>query len=315
MAAGSPVLITSNNLLICNACGTQFPVEEGQAKEECKICDPQDPRQFVPPEGQTFTTLATLRQNHKNIWWQDKRHPYIWSVRTEPKFAISNRAELIQTPHGNVLMDLIPFLDQETIDRIMDLGGLEAIVISHPHYYSTWADWSRTFKCPIYVGTPDKEWLERLDTPDAEIRFLPELSTPILLRDKDIGMNAIVTGGHFPGSLLLHYKDVLFIADTIFAVPSATDPVPGRPGKISFTFWYSVPNRIPLDPDEMLRIWRIVKDLDFQTAIGAFEGMDIYTMDNEKGRTGGVKGRILESCRITTKAMGWKEHAIFSESS
>lgn len=211
-------------------------------------------------------------------------------------------------------MDLIPILDQPTIDKIMELGGLEAIVISHPHYYSTWVDWSRTFRCPVYVGAPDKEWLERVDTPGAELRFLTETTTSIPVRGKDLSLNAIVAGGHFPGSLLLHYQNMLFIADTIFAVPSATDPVPGRPGKISFTFWYSVPNRIPLDPDEIYRIWLLVKNLEFETAFGAFEGMDIYTMENEKERgTGGVKGRVLESCKITARAMGWKEHAVLSE--
>ena len=70
------------------------------------------------------------------------------------QFAIGERAELIQTDKGNILWDLIPFLDQETVDKIVDLGGLEAIVISHPHYYSTWADWSRTFNGPVYVSCP-----------------------------------------------------------------------------------------------------------------------------------------------------------------
>lgn len=63
-------------------------------------------------------------------------------------------------------------------------------------------------------------------------------------------------------------------------------------------------------------IWRKVKDLSFDTCFGAFRGQDIYTMDNEKERgTGGVKGRLLESCKIYIRAMGWKEdqHEIFVE--
>ena len=52
-----------------------------------------------------------------------------------------------------------------------------------------------------------------------------------------------------------------------------------------------------------------MKDREFDTCFGAFEGMDVYTMDNEKERkTGGVKGRLLESCKIYVRAMGWKEH-------
>lgn len=94
------------------------------------------------------------------------------------------------------------------------------------------------------------------------------------------------------------------------------NPVPGKPGVISFTFFWSIPNRIPLHPDEILQIWKLVKDLDFHTCMGAFKGQDVRTMDNETVRgTGGVKGRLLESAKIYVRAMGWKEdqHAIFAE--
>lgn len=38
--------------------------------------------------------------------------------------------------HGNILWDMISFLSAETEKRIKDLGGIKAIAISHPHYYS-----------------------------------------------------------------------------------------------------------------------------------------------------------------------------------
>ena len=139
MPESSPTLQASVDLLLCNECGTQYPVQGQANKSACKICD--DPRQYVPATGQVFTTLLELSSHHRNIWWQDKHKPNVWSIRTEPKFAIGNRAELIQTPAGNILWDLIPFIDQNTVDMIHSLGGLQAIVISHPHYYSTWADW------------------------------------------------------------------------------------------------------------------------------------------------------------------------------
>lgn len=285
----------------------------------------------MPPEGQTFTTLAELQsRGYKNVWWNDKKNHRIWSVRTEPKvtssvriarwsfretdrtqFAIGERAMLIQTAAGNILWDLIPFLDQETVDKVNALGGLRAIVISHPHYYSTYADWSRSFSCPVYIGAPDKEWLEPTATPDLHLRFLTDTYTSILAGS---GAIATLAGGHFPGSLLLHWERNLFIADTIFTAPSAMNPIPGKEGVISFTFFWSIPNRIPLHPDDVLMIWRKVKDFEFDSAFGAFEGMDVRTMENEAARgTGGVKGRLLQSCKIYVKAMGWKEHEIFSE--
>lgn len=211
---------------------------------------------------------------------------------------------------------MIPFLDQETVDKVNELGGLKAIVISHPHYYSTWADWSKTFSCPVYIGAPDEEWLQNKGTMDAEYRLLTETYTPILPDEIQPPVTAILTGGHFPGSLLLHWDGILFNADTFFTVPSATNPVPGKPGVISFSFFWSIPNRIPLGPDDILSIWRKVKDLDFHTCMGAFKGQDVRTMDNEKERgTGGVKGRLLESCKIYARGEGYKDesHPLFAE--
>ena len=203
----------------------------------------------------------------------------------------------------------------DVVIQINSFGGLKAIVISHPHYYSTWADWSRTFSCPVFAGAPDEEWLQRRDTPGSELCFLTDTYTPIL-PDQIEGVTAILAGGHFPGSLLLLWEENLFIADTIFTSPSATNPVPGKDGVISFTFFWSIPNRIPLHPDDILMIWKRVKDLEFHTCFGAFKGQDVRTMDNEAARgTGGVKGRLLESCKIYVRAMGWKQdqHAIFAE--
>ena len=36
------------------------------------------------------------------------------------------------------------------------------------------------------------------------------------------GVTAIKTGGHFPGSLVLHWEQKLFIADTLWTVPVST---------------------------------------------------------------------------------------------
>jgi hypothetical protein len=32
-------LSTSDDLLICKACGTQYDVKEGNGKDECRVCD------------------------------------------------------------------------------------------------------------------------------------------------------------------------------------------------------------------------------------------------------------------------------------
>jgi len=55
---------------------------------------------------------------YHNTFTRDDVDPRIWSIATEPKFGIGQRAMLLQTEHGNVLWDLIALLDEETVDFV-----------------------------------------------------------------------------------------------------------------------------------------------------------------------------------------------------
>lgn len=81
------VLRTSDDLLICMGCGTQYPVTAESGKDQCAVCD--DPRQFVPPEGQSFTTLAKMREEYRNEWWQDAVDERIWFCQTVPQVSVT----------------------------------------------------------------------------------------------------------------------------------------------------------------------------------------------------------------------------------
>jgi len=49
----------------------------------------QDPRQFVPPTGQEFTTLAELKEKgYHNVWKPDPVEEGVTSIFTEPKVYI-----------------------------------------------------------------------------------------------------------------------------------------------------------------------------------------------------------------------------------
>lgn len=290
--------------------------------DRLKPCLDQDPRQFVPPSGQSWTTLLQLKQNHRNVWQQDPVDPAICSVWTDSKFAIGQRAFLLQTPDGNILWDLITLLDEPTINRITSLGGLKAIVISHPHYYTTYVEWTRTFNCPVYMSSDDQEWLCQQPPTPQMLRLIDGpagVSEPITG-----GITAIKTGGHFPGSLVLHWKRKLFIADSIVTVPvsllspmhlvcvlaslilqSAYTPYPRPPGQTSYTFQWSIPNMIPLPPSEILKMWQAIKPWSFNTTHGAFVGMDV--------RDAALKSRVLESMKIQVKGEGWEKHEILEE--
>ena len=67
--------------------------------------------------------------------------------RHQPAFAIGQRALLLRTAGGNVLWDCIA-LDAATVTLIKGLGGIKAIAISHPHFYTTMVEWARAFDCP-----------------------------------------------------------------------------------------------------------------------------------------------------------------------
>ncbi|KAJ4390200.1 hypothetical protein N0V85_007460 [Neurospora sp. IMI 360204] len=334
--------------LICTACGTQHPTTDRSSLKTCFICD--DPRQFVPPSGQSFTTLSNLRSSISPKY-KNEFHPYKYSspqekfessksssqkdeengeatiderkqaelisIVTTPKFGIGQRAILVKTPSGkNVLWDCVAFLDDETVSKIKQLGGVDAIVISHPHFYTTHLEWARAFDdCPVYLAADDKRWRARVD--DAVQREITEEETRITnKKGEDLGVVAVKLGGHFPGSLVLHipHSGRLLTADTIFTTPSglsnwevnALGEPRSRPKDTnSYSFMWSIPNMIPLSADEIARMWGIWKKYDFKSTHGLFLGQDIEDVN--------VKKRVLESAQIQLKMMGVKEHPIFSE--
>ncbi|KAK3714659.1 hypothetical protein LTR37_007639 [Vermiconidia calcicola] len=290
-------MVGREDLLICNTCGTQFDVPADNPPKSCRICD--DPRQFVPASGQSWTSLAQMRGKYKNSFHQDTNDGRMWSIVTEPKFGIGQRCVLLQTSEGNVLWDCITYLDPETVEAIKAKGGLKAIVISHPHYYTTHLDWAEAFDCPVYIAAEDEEWICRSD-PDARRRLLRE-------NFEDIAPDvcAAKPGGHFPGSLVLSWDKKLFIADTFVTVPSAYYHINRPPGTTSYAFMWSIPNMLPLPPSELYKMWQVLKTLDFESTHAAFLGTDI--------RDSNVKKRVLESMKIQAKCMGYTEHEVFDQ--
>ncbi|CAK7562934.1 MAG: hypothetical protein SEPTF4163_000790 [Sporothrix epigloea] len=287
--------------LVCTACGTQFPVTDRATLPTCRICD--DPRQFTPPTGQAFVTMADVRRDYRNVWHTatggDER---LTSIASEPKLAIGQRAILVRTPAGNILWDCLTLIDEETVARIRELGGLQAIVISHPHYYSSHTEWAWAFDCPVYLRSEDREWTVQQSPRQV---FWAEEDVQIVL-GKESNALAIRLGGHFPGSQVLLFDGHLLIADTLVTTPAglgswATDAL-GRPrdrptGMNSFAFMWSIPNMIPLSGEEVFAMWAILKHHDFESTHGAFVGVDVVDPK--------IKQRVLESMKIQTKFAGW----------
>jgi hypothetical protein len=239
---------------ICITCGTQFtPSLEPPSK--CPICD--DPRQFVGFDGQTWTTLEELGQKHKNTIVEEETGLY--SIYTEPQFAIGQRAFLLQTPEGNLLWDCIALPDPPTLDALKALGGVAAIAISHPHYYTTMVEWSLAFgNAPIYLHACDAKWVMR---PHPNIQFW-QTGTKKLFQD----LVLIHTPGHFEGFQVLHWPSG---AGGKGALLSGDQPQVCMDRRW-VSFMYSYPNFIPLGRAAVDRIMVLLRPFPFDRIYGAF---------------------------------------------
>lgn len=242
-------------LYVCTTCGTQYPPSQNPA-DRCSICDEE--RQFVNPDGQSWTTLAEMREgkNYKNQIVQDEVNLY--SIKTTPEFAIGQTAYLIQTKGFNLLWDCITYLDDNTLQEVKNLGGIDAIAISHPHYYSAMVEWAAALNVPVYLHEDDKEWVMRESD---RIHFWSgeklELSE---------GISLYRLGGHFKGGTVAHWKNgndgkgVLLTGDIIQV---AAD-------RRWVSFMYSYPNLIPMPAAKVQDIANKVKDLKFDRIYNAF---------------------------------------------
>ena len=141
---------------ICTTCGTQFAASE-TPPDSCPICS--DPRQYVGAGGQRWTTLDALQAAQHNVI--KLVEPNLTGVGTHPEFAIGQRALLLQTPGGNILWDCVTLIDRPTIAALNDLGGVSAIAISHPHFYSSMVEYADAFDAPVYLHAADRAHVMR----------------------------------------------------------------------------------------------------------------------------------------------------------
>lgn len=194
---------------MCRACGTQFEPST-EPPGVCPIC--RDERQFVPPTGQAWTTLPGLIADHMLTV---KHEAGVLGIGCSPSFAIGQRALLVRAASGNILWDCISFLDTATVELLQALGGIAAIAISHPHFYTTMLEWSRAFGgIPIYLHAVDRQWVMRSGP---EIVFWDGETKTVAP-----GVTLIRVGGHFDGSTVMHVGDgdgALFSGDMPQVLP------------------------------------------------------------------------------------------------
>jgi glyoxylase-like metal-dependent hydrolase (beta-lactamase superfamily II) len=246
---------------ICSQCGTQF-TPSASPPDGCAIC--QEERQYVNPRGQGWTTLEQMRgngkpglSNHRNAF--TRYEPELFGISPMPGIGIGQRALLLRTPRGNVLWDCVGFIDDATVEIVEALGGIAAIAISHPHYYTCMVEWSHAFgRAPILLHAGDREWVMR---PDPVIEFWEGETKEIFP-----GVTLIHTAGHFTGATVLHWagdasgKGALLGGDCVQVV---------GPDKTA-SFMWSYPNLIPLDASTVQRIADVLEPWPYEQVYGSW---------------------------------------------
>ena len=245
---------------ICVQCGTQF-AETAEPPLSCPICE--DERQFVRHSGQEWTTLKRLAADHRNRF--EEKASQLLGIGTEPEFAIGQRALLLQSPGGNLLWDCISLLDDETIAEVNARGGIRAIAISHPHFYSSMIEWAERFDSEIFLHAADREWVMR---GNRRINFW-EGATLSLWDD----VTLINCGGHFEGGTVLHWptsadgKGALLTGDIITVVQD----------RRYVSFLRSYPNLIPLGASAIRRIVEGIEPFSFEQIYGGWWETNVLT--------------------------------------
>jgi hypothetical protein len=235
---------------ICTTCGTQYP-EGFSIDSGCPICN--DDRQYVPDEGQGWTDLEKLQNKHSIILKQ--LNEQLYELKITPPFAIGQRALLVVTPGGNILWDCIALINEPVVEFIRAKGGLKAIALSHPHYYTVMNEWANAFDCPIYIHEKDAQWVFNKGK---HVTFWGDVEKELWY-----GIKLINVGGHFPGSSILHLSShkTILCGDTFYL----------SPGKKHLAVMYSYPNRIPLPLHEVQRIKAQMLSIPFDTLFGFYD--------------------------------------------
>ena len=201
--------------------------------------------------------MAEIGSDHAVVLRDEE--PGLVGVGVEPAFAIGQRALLVRTELGNVLWDCISLLDDEAQARINELGGIDAICMSHPHFYGANVELADAFDARIFIPRADQQWVQR---PSPRIELFDDDAEPVP------GLTLARIGGHFDGAAVLHWpagsqgRGALLTGDTITVVQD----------RAWVSFMWSYPNHIPLDEATVLDIARRAGRFTFDRIYGGWWG-------------------------------------------
>ncbi|HEX6056701.1 MAG TPA: hydrolase [Intrasporangium sp.] len=237
---------------ICATCGVET-ADSASPPRTCAICE--DERQWVPAEGQQWTTLEALRDRGTRVVITVVE-PGLWGLRAEPAVGIGQQMMLIRTPEGTLLFDCVGYVDDAAVEFVRGLGPTLAVAASHPHMYGVQTEWAKSLGAPVILSDRDREWVRRPDL----VEFYDEP------REVAPGLTLHRVGGHFAGQTVVEWatgnegRGVLLAGDAIFT----------NPDRKTVSFLRSYPNRLPLSGNVVQRIAAQVEGLHFDRLYNNF---------------------------------------------
>ena len=238
---------------ICATCAVET-AELATPPESCVICE--DERQWVPEDGQQWTTLEALRGKGTRTVVKEVE-PGLWGITADPAVGIGQQTMVVRCGSGVFLFDCIGYVDDAVLELVRSLGPTLAIGASHPHMYGVQNEWARALgEAPVFIAARDREWVRRDDL----VEYYEEQ------REVAPGLTLHRVGGHFPGQAVLEWTDgnagrgVLLAGDAIFP----------NPDRRTVSFLRSYPNRIPLSGTVVQRIATQVEGLHFDRLYNNF---------------------------------------------
>ncbi len=238
---------------ICVTCGTQY-ASSVEPPAVCRVC--LDDRQYVGRDGQRWTTHADLAATlHLRVEDDDG----LLGIGIAEPFAIPQRALVVRQGGMAVLWDCVSVVTPEALEQV---GAVDAIAISHPHFYSGMVEWSDALGgIPILLHEADREWIAR-PSPAVELWSGDR-------HDVASGITLLHLPGHFPGSagLLWHGDEraALLAGDSLHVVAD----------RRHVTVMHSVPNYIPVGASTIVELRRRLSGIDFDDVYGFTWGLNI----------------------------------------
>jgi len=194
-----------------------------------------------------------------------------------PGFAIDQRVILAESKCGNVLWESLSIVTDDAVAEINRRGGALMIAVSHPHFYTSMAEWSEALgNIPVLLHAEDRDWVSR-KAPTIEFWSGDRLNI-------NSDLTLLHFPGHFAGSTVLHSGcaagggGALMLGDSIQVAMDRQQA----------SVMHSYPNAVPVGPEVLRGILRRLDCVQFENAYGYAWGRNII---------GGAKEAILNSLR------------------